>query len=117
VAESRHPAIARLQAAAQLRVRVPLRRRSGRLSGRGSNLCVSVRSHGRTSFRPRFAECFTPHPAKRPWYRILNSNSNSNSNDPQGSSPLLAIQAHGNLHVDRFGLKKVSATQLTTQWK
>jgi hypothetical protein len=32
-----------------------------------------------------------------------------------GSSPLLAIQAHGNLHVGRFGLKKVSATQLTTQ--
>ena len=61
------------------------------------------------------AEWFTPHPAKRPWYRILNSNSNSNSNDPLGSSPLFAIQAHGNLHVGRFGLKKVSATQLTTQ--
>jgi AsmA family len=59
------------------------------------------------------AEWFTPHPAKRPWYRILNSN--SNSNDPLGSSPLLAIQAHGNLHVGRFGLKKVSATQVATQ--
>ena len=35
------------------------------------------------------AEWFTPHPAKRPWYRILNSN----SNQPLGPSPLLAIQA------------------------
>jgi len=61
------------------------------------------------------AEWFTPHPAKRPWYRILNSNSNSSSNDSLGSSPLLAIQAHGNLHVGRFGLKKVSATQVATQ--
>ena len=61
------------------------------------------------------AEWFTPHPAKRPWYRILNANSNSSSNDTLGSSPLLAIQAHGNLHVGRFGLKKVSATQVATQ--
>ncbi len=59
------------------------------------------------------AEWFTPHRAKRPWYRILNSN--SSSNDPLGPSPLLAIQAHGNLHVDRFGLKKMSATQVATQ--
>jgi AsmA family len=57
------------------------------------------------------AEWFTPHPAKRPWYRILNSN----SSEPQSSSPLLAIQAHGNLHVGRFGLKKMSATQIATQ--
>jgi len=57
------------------------------------------------------AEWFTPHPAKRPWYRILNSN----PNEPSGPSPLLAIQAHGNLHVGRFGLKKVSATQVATQ--
>ena len=61
------------------------------------------------------AEWFTPHPAKRPWYRILNSNSNFGSNDPLGPSPLLAIQAHGNLHVGRFGLKKMSATQVATQ--
>jgi len=59
------------------------------------------------------AEWFTPHPAKRPWYRILNSN--SNSNEPLGPSPLSAIQAHGNLHVGRFGLKKVSVTQVSTQ--
>jgi hypothetical protein len=57
------------------------------------------------------AEWFTPHPAKRPWYRILNSN----PNEPSGPSPLLAIEAHGNLHVGRFGLKKVSATQVATQ--
>ncbi|MGA2357761.1 MAG: AsmA family protein [Terriglobales bacterium] len=57
------------------------------------------------------AAWFTPHPAKRPWYRILNSN----SNQPLGPSPLLAIQAHGNLHVGQFGLKKVSVTQIATQ--
>jgi hypothetical protein len=57
------------------------------------------------------AEWFTPHPAKLPWYRILNSN----SNEPRGPSPLLAIQAHGNLHIGRFGLKKVFATQVAMQ--
>jgi hypothetical protein len=57
------------------------------------------------------AEWFTPHPPKRPWYRILNSS----LNEPLGPSPLLAIQARGNLHVGRFGLKKVSATQVATQ--
>ncbi len=63
------------------------------------------------------AEWFTPHPAKRPWYRILNPNSNSdsNSNAARGLSPLLAIQAHGNLQVGRFGLKKVVATQVVAQ--
>ena len=55
------------------------------------------------------AEWFAPHPAKRPWYRILTS-----SVTP-GPSPLLAIQAYGNLHVGRFGLRKVFATQLATQ--
>jgi hypothetical protein len=54
-------------------------------------------------------EWFAPHPAKRPWYRILNSS------EVQGPSPLLAIQAHGSLHVGRFGLKKVAATQVVTQ--
>jgi hypothetical protein len=57
------------------------------------------------------AEWFTPHPAKRPWYRILNSNSNK----PLSSSPLLAIQAHGILRVGQLGLKKVFATQVATQ--
>ncbi len=57
------------------------------------------------------AEWFTPHPAKRAWYRILSSN----SNQPLGPSPLLAIQAHGDLHVGRFGLKKLLATQVATQ--
>jgi AsmA family len=57
------------------------------------------------------AAWFTLHPAKRPWYRVLNSN----SNQPRGPSPLLAIQAHGNLQVDQFGLKKVLVTQVWTQ--
>ena len=61
------------------------------------------------------AEWFTPHPAKRPWYRILNPSSNSNSDDARGLSHLLAIQAHGNLQVGRFGLKKVVATQVAAQ--
>ncbi len=61
------------------------------------------------------AEWFTPHPAKRPWYRILNSNSSSSSDVAQGRSPLLAIQAHGKLHVVRFELKKISATQVAAQ--
>lgn len=55
------------------------------------------------------AELFTPHPAKRPWYRILSSN------DQQGPSPLLALQARGNLSVTRLELKKVLATQVATQ--
>ena len=55
------------------------------------------------------AEWLTPHPAKRPWYRILSSA------DQQGPSPLLALQAHGSLHVGRMGLKKLLATQVTTQ--
>ena len=60
-----------------------------------------------------FAEWFTPHPAKRPWYRILNSS--SNVNDAPGPSPLLAIQAHGNLHVGQFELNNVPITQVATQ--
>ncbi len=55
------------------------------------------------------AEWFTPHPAKRPWYRILSST------EQQGPSPLLALQARGSLHVARMGLKKLLATQVTTQ--
>jgi hypothetical protein len=63
------------------------------------------------------AEWFAPQPAKRPWYHILKSNSGSSSSfdDAQSRSPLLAIQAHGNLHVARFRLKNVVATQVVTQ--
>jgi len=50
-----------------------------------------------------------PQPAKRPWYRILNPA------DPPGPSPLLALQAHGNLHVGRLELKKMTATQVAAQ--
>ena len=56
-------------------------------------------------------EWFTGHPAKRPWYRILNSN----FDETQGTSPLLAIHAHGNLQVGRFGLKKMLATKVAAQ--
>ncbi len=54
-------------------------------------------------------EWFTPHPAKRPWYRILSSD------DSLRPSPLLAIQARGNLHVGQFELKKLLVTQMATQ--
>ena len=57
------------------------------------------------------AEWFSPHPARPPWYRILNSK----SNDVLGPSPLLPVQAHGNLQVGRFELKKIVATQVATQ--
>jgi AsmA family len=55
------------------------------------------------------AEWFTPQSTKRPWYRILTPSKT------QGASPLLTLQARGSLHVGRFGLKKVSATQVATQ--
>jgi hypothetical protein len=57
------------------------------------------------------AEWFTPHPVKRPWYRILNPS----SNELTGPSPLLAIQAHGTLRAGRFGLKKLFATGIAAQ--
>ena len=53
----------------------------------------------------------TPHPAKRPWYLILNSDSKS----PAGPSPLLAVRAHGSLHIGQLGLKKLAVTQLVTK--
>lgn len=55
------------------------------------------------------AEWFIPHPAKRPWYRILNTG------DPEGPSPFLALRAHGNLRVARLELKRMLATQVATQ--
>ncbi len=54
-------------------------------------------------------EWFTPHPAKRAWYRILSPG------ELRGASPMLAIQAHGTLHVSRFGVKKLVATEIATQ--
>ena len=54
-------------------------------------------------------EWFTPHPAKRPWYRILSSS------ELRGASPMLAIQAHGALHVGQFAWKKLVATEIATQ--
>lgn len=54
------------------------------------------------------AEWFALHSAKRPWYRILNS-------APPSESPLLALQGHGKLHIGRFGIRKLIATQLATQ--
>jgi len=53
-------------------------------------------------------EWLTPHATKRPWYRILTSQEPS-------ISPLLAIRAHGKLHVARFALKRVAVAQVATQ--
>lgn len=55
------------------------------------------------------AEWFTPHPAKRPWYRPLGAGTQ------EGPSPLLTLQAKGSVHVNRFGLRKVAATQVTSR--
>src|SRR5208337_3141473 len=54
-------------------------------------------------------EWFTPHSAKRPWYRLLSSS------EREGKSPLLAIEARGQVRVNRFGFKKGDATQVATQ--
>jgi len=56
-----------------------------------------------------FAEWFIPHPAKRPWYRILNTG------DPEGPSPFMALRAHGVLRVARLELKKIQATDVVTE--
>ena len=58
-------------------------------------------------------EWFTPHPASRPWYRILSSGDQSSTEKP-GGSPLLALEAQGQLRVGQFEIKKALATQLTT---
>ena len=55
------------------------------------------------------AEWFTPHPSKRPWYRILSSD------DQAGPSPLLAAQVRGRLRVAQFAIGKMLATQLSTE--
>ena len=54
-------------------------------------------------------EWLAPHAAKRPWYRLLNSA------DSSGMSPLLAVQARGNLRIGRLQLKKVLTSQVATQ--
>lgn len=54
-------------------------------------------------------EWFTPHPAKRPWYRLLAAN------DAGGKSPLLGIQAEGTVRVDQLMLRKVAAGQVASR--
>ena len=54
-------------------------------------------------------EWFTPHPAKRPWYRLLTAS------DAGGKPPLLEIQARGTVRVNQLMLKKVAAGQVAAQ--
>ena len=61
------------------------------------------------------AEWLIPHAVDRPWYRILNSRSNTTSSNQLSYSPLLALQARGNLHVGRLLLKKVVANEVFSQ--
>lgn len=61
------------------------------------------------------AEWLIPHAVDRPWYRILNSRSNTTSSDQLSYSPLLALEARGNLHVGRLLLKKVVANEVFSQ--
>jgi AsmA family/AsmA-like C-terminal region len=49
-----------------------------------------------------------PHPAKRPWYRLLSPD------EPRDTASLLRIQASGDLHVGRFLFKKLVATQVSS---
>src|SRR5208282_759050 len=58
------------------------------------------------------AEWFTPHPAKRPWYSILSPADGGEKAGPSAPAPL---QARGRLSVAQFEIKKVLATQLTTE--
>jgi AsmA family len=60
-------------------------------------------------------EWLIPHAVDRPWYRILNSRSNTTSSDQLSYSPLLALEARGNLHVGRLLLKKVVANEVFSQ--
>ena len=55
------------------------------------------------------AEWFTPHPAKREWYKILSPT------EPLASSPFLALRAQGSLHVGRLSVNKLIATQVSSQ--
>jgi hypothetical protein len=60
------------------------------------------------------AEWFTPHPAKRPWYRILSSAEGGSGEKSSPSAPA-ALQARGRLSVAQFEIKKALATQVTTE--
>jgi uncharacterized protein involved in outer membrane biogenesis len=55
------------------------------------------------------ADWFIPHRAKRPWYRLLTPETSP------GISPLLGIQARGNLRVGSFALKTIAASQVSSQ--
>jgi hypothetical protein len=54
-------------------------------------------------------EWFTPHPSKRPWYRLLAAS------DSAGKSPLLGIVARGTVRVDQLMVKKIAAGQVAAQ--
>lgn len=53
---------------------------------------------------------FAAHAPKRPWYRLLNLG------EQGGPSPLLTAKASGTLRIAKFEIKKVQATQVTTQF-
>ena len=59
-------------------------------------------------------EWFTPHPAKRPWYRILGPAEGGSGEKANPSAPA-ALQARGRLSVAQFEIKKALATQVTTE--
>ncbi len=60
------------------------------------------------------AEWFTPHPTKRPWYRILSSAEGGAGEKASPSAPA-SLQARGRLSVAQFEIKKATATQVTTE--
>ena len=56
------------------------------------------------------AEWFSSRPAKRPWYRLLNS-----ADKPDGPSPLMTMKARGSLRVGKLTIQRFTATQLSAQ--
>ena len=63
------------------------------------------------------ADWLAPHPAKRPWYLILNSKSGADSASDTTLNPsrLRALQAKGTLHIGHFDLRNMPVTQITTK--
>jgi AsmA family len=54
-------------------------------------------------------EWFTPHPSKRPWYRLLSAS------DSGGKPALLEIQARGTVRINQLMLKTIAAGQVAAQ--
>jgi autotransporter translocation and assembly factor TamB len=59
-------------------------------------------------------EWFSPHPAKRPWYRILSSPAGGATQKGEPSW-VQALEARGRLSVAQFEIQKAQASRVTTE--